>query len=139
MLSTCSKNNFSHHFQNSFFKKCFITLLRTDTRVIIKQIKLLKTHKHERNFQNEQVPKSPQKTTNGKGANTFPFHNLPHLLRIILKSSFFVLFTLSLIWIKEKSVATLSYCNICKHKTQNQYITVGSATMSKTGDSAGDY
>ena len=52
----------------------------------------------------------------GKGANTFPFHNLPPLLKKFSKRSFSILFTLSLIWIKEKSVANFAYHNICKHK-----------------------
>ena len=39
----------------------------------------------------EQVPKSPWITTDRKGANTFPFYNLPPEPRNISKRNFFVL------------------------------------------------
>ena len=81
-----------------------LTLLRTDTRVKLKENRRTKAFfKHFPNiqsikyFQNEQTSKSPWKTTDGKGANTFPFHNLPHLLKKYRKFSFYVLFTLSFI------------------------------------------
>ena len=46
----------------------------------------------------------------GKGANTFPFHNLPPELKKIISKVFPVLFSL-FFWIKEKSVATLANGN----------------------------
>ena len=46
------KYSFSHlHTFKNYFKKRFITLLRTDTRVIIKQTKIFKPYKHESSFQ----------------------------------------------------------------------------------------
>ena len=58
-----------------------------------------------------------------KGANTFPFHNLPTELKKIISKVFPVLFTHSFIWIKEKSVMTLANRNICenKRKTSSQF------------------
>ena len=53
-----------------------------------------------------------------KGANTFPFYNLPPKLKKIIKRSF-LFFSPFPIWIKEKSVATLVIRNICD-KTQKQ-------------------
>ena len=62
-----------------------------------------------------------------KGANTFPFHNLPPEIRKILKglSRSFHPF---LYCIKEKSVATLANRDIC-NKTQNPQ--VSSPTVSQ--------
>ena len=54
----------------------------------------------------------------GKGANTFPFHNLPPKLKILKKKGLSCSFHPFLYWIKEKSVATLAIRNICD-KTQN--------------------
>ena len=65
----------------------------------------------------EQVPKSSWKTMDGKGANTFPFHNLPPILKNY-KKGLFCSFHPFLCWIKEKSIATLSYRDICEQKTQ---------------------
>ena len=53
-----------------------------------------------------------------KGANTFHFHNLPPELKKIISKVFYVLFTLSFIWIKEKLVATLAIRNNC-NQTEN--------------------
>ena len=55
-----------------------------------------------------------------KGANTFPFHNLPLKLKKIISKVFPVLFTFPY-WIKEKSVATLAIHNICD-KMQNKQV-----------------
>ena len=56
-------------------------------------------HKHISNkaFQSELVTKSPQITTDEKGANTFPFHNLPPELKKNISKVFPVLFSLSLL------------------------------------------
>ena len=69
--------------------------MRTEARVKSKlKQKKIQTHKHkENNFENnEQVPKSPWITTDRKGANTFPFYNLPPVLRNSQKRFFPVLF-----------------------------------------------
>ena len=63
-----------------------------------------------------------------KGANTFPFHNLPPELKKTSLKVFPVLFSVSF-WIKEKSVAALANCNICKYKMQNDR--VSSPTVSQ--------
>ena len=55
-----------------------------------------------------------------KGANTFPFHNLPPELKKQSQRSFMCFFTVPF-WIKEKSVATLSIRNNCD-KTQNTQV-----------------
>ena len=55
-----------------------------------------------------------------KGANTFPFHNLPPVTQEIISKVFPVLFSLSF-FIKEKSMATLAIRNICD-KTQNTQV-----------------
>ena len=47
----------------------------------------------------EHVPKSPWITTERNGANTFPFYNLPPVLKNILEKGFSVLFPF-LDWIK---------------------------------------
>ena len=52
-----------------------------------------------------------------KGANTFPFHNLPPELKKIISKVFPILFHLSF-WIKEKPLATLANRNNCD-QTQN--------------------
>ena len=87
------KNKFSHlqTFQNTF-QKHFITLLRTDTRVIIKQKNFSKHKNTKAIFKNEHVPKSPQITKDRKGANTFHFYNLPPVLIISRKNVISVLF-----------------------------------------------
>ena len=59
-----------------------------------------------------QVTKSPWKTMDGKGANTFPFHNISPLTQENISKVFPVLFSLSFC-IKENSVATLANRNIC--------------------------
>ena len=83
------------------FSKTLHTLLRTEARVKSKfqNKNFFQTHKHkENNFENnEQVPKSPWITTDRKGANTFPFYNLPPVLRSISKKEFFCAFFLSLL------------------------------------------
>ena len=61
-----------------------------------------------------------------KGANIFPFYNLPPELKKTSLKVFPVLFNLSF-WIKEKSVATLANRNIY-NKTQN--LQVSSPTIS---------
>ena len=66
-----------------------------------------------------------------KGANTFPFHNLPPNSKTSLKV-FPVLFHLSF-WIKEKSVATLANRNICD---QTQTLKSVLPPYHRTGDSA---
>ena len=70
-----------------------------------------------------------------KGANTFPFYNLPPELKKIISKVFPVLFTLSFIWIKEKSVSTLAIRTIAiKRKTPKLVLPL----YHITGDSAGD-
>ena len=51
-------------------------------------------------WKNEQVPKSPWKNTDRKGANTFPFYNLPPVLKNILEKGFFLFFFLFRSWMK---------------------------------------
>ena len=74
-----------------------------------------------------QVTKSPWKTIDKKGANTFPFHNLPSELKKQSQRSFLCFFTFPF-WIKEKSMATLANRNIC-NQTQNTQ--VSSPTVSQ--------
>ena len=65
------------------------------TRTSIPKKKVSSSHRiTHKKFKNEQVPKSPWKTLDRKGANTFPFYNLPLVLRISRKRIFlyFVLF-----------------------------------------------
>ena len=103
LVDTCSnsKQNKSKilftptHFQKAF-ESIFQTLLRTDTRVELEfSKKLFKTHieKQTNNFENtsEQVSKSPWITMDRKGANTFPFYNLPPEPRAISIRNFSVL------------------------------------------------
>ena len=54
-----------------------------------------------------------------KGANTFPFHNLPPELKILKGIS--CSFHPFLYWIKEKSMVNLSIRNICD-KMQNTQV-----------------
>ena len=115
MLDICSKTTFSHYTFKTFFKNFLSTLLRTDTRVIIKQTNFSKLTNPKAIFKNEQVSKSPWKTTDGKGASTFPFHNLPPYSETLEKRSFSILFNLSF-WIKEKSVATLASATLLSKK-----------------------
>ena len=64
-----------------------------------KQKNFFQTHKHkEKQFWKhfEQVPKSPWITTDRKGANNFPFYNLPPVLKIS-KKEFFCAFVLSML------------------------------------------
>ena len=70
----------------------------------------------------------------GKGANTFPFHNL--LPYSESNEGLFLFFSPSLNWIQEKSVATLAIRNICDKK-QNKNLKVSSPYY-RTGDSAGE-
>ena len=73
----------------------------------------------------------------GKGANTFPFHNLPPELKKTSLKVFPMLFHLSFFfWIKEKSVKTLAIPNICD-QTQNKRSFL--PPYHRTGDSAGEY
>ena len=68
-----------------------------------------------------QVTKSPWKTMDERGANTFPFHNLPPELKKTSLKVFPVLFYLSF-WIKKNSVATLAIRIIMiKHKYPSQF------------------
>ena len=53
-----------------------------------------------------------------KGANTFPFHNLPPELKKTSLKVFPVLFTFPY-WIKEKSVMTLAKPHHLQTQTQN--------------------
>ena len=64
------------HFK-TLSKNALSTLLKTDTRLIIKQKNFSKHTNMKAIFKNDQIPKSQWKTTDGKGANNFPFHNLP--------------------------------------------------------------
>ena len=70
-----------------------------------------------------------------KGANTFPFHNLPPELNKTSLKVFPVLFHLSF-WIKEKSVATLAKLQHLRTQTQNLKSVL--PPHHRTGDSAGD-
>ena len=56
---------------------------------------------------------------NEKGANTFPFHNLPPELKKISQRSF-LFFSPFPYWIKEKLVATLAIYNNCDQTQNNQ-------------------
>ena len=86
-MDTCSfqkqiKILFTLHF-SKVFKTTFQTLLRTDTRVDLKSFKetflkpTLKSKQNNFENTNEQVSKSQWITMDRKGANTFPFYNLP--------------------------------------------------------------
>ena len=57
----------------------------------------------------------------GKGSNTFPFHNLLPLTQKIILKGLSCSFHPFLCWIKEKSVATLANRNICD-KTQTNKV-----------------
>src|ERR1051325_9331013 len=60
----------------------------------------------------------------GKGANTFPFHNcLPYSES---NEGLFLFFSPSLYWIKEKSMETLAIRNICDKKKNKK---VSSSTV----------
>ena len=68
-----------------------------------------------------------------KGANTFPFHNIPPELKKTTLKVFPVLFHLSF-WIKEKSVATLAKPQHLQTQTQKPQVsspTVSQIAMSK--------
>ena len=104
-LDTCSFKTKQFFYTYTFrtkFSKTLHTLLRTEARVKSKfptktfsnpqaqRKQLLKTI--------EQVPKSPWITTDRKGANTFPFYNLPpEPEKHLEKRKFSMLFFLSLL------------------------------------------
>ena len=67
----------------------------------------------------QQETKSPQITTEEKGANTFPFHNLPPKLKKYSQRSLLCFFTFPF-WIKEKSVVTLAIRNNCNQMQNNR-------------------
>ena len=71
-----------------------------------------------------------------KGANTFPFHNLPPKLKKTSLMVFPVLFHLSF-WIKEKSVKTLAKLQHLRSKCKTLKSVL--PPYHKTGDSAGEY
>ena len=75
----------------------------------------------------QQVTKSPWKIMDEKGANTFPFHNLPPELKKQSQRSFLCFFTFPF-WIKEKSVATLANRNIYD-KTQNPQVSYSTVSQ----------
>ena len=66
----------------------------------------------------KQVTKSPWITMDRKDANTFPFYNLPPVLRISRKSIFYVLFSFPIGWNKSRWRLLLTV-TFCKHKMQN--------------------
>ena len=70
-----------------------------------------------------------------KGANTFPFHNLPPELKKQSQRSFLCFFTFPF-WIKEKSVTTLANRNIYD---QTQNIQVSSSTVSQNANKVLDF
>ena len=74
------KQKFCIHFQwyENHYK---ITTFKTSSKHFL-------TYTKHKAFQNELEIKSLWITTDEKGANTFPFHNLPPKLKKILKSSF---------------------------------------------------
>ena len=57
-----------------------------------------------------------------KGACIFPFHNLPPEPKKTSQKGLFCSFHPFLYWIKEKTMATLAYRNICKHKRKTSII-----------------
>ena len=120
-----------------FFKTLYHTLedrYKSDHKVKRRTKEFSKLFKHTNTkaiLENEQVPKSPWKTMDGKGANTFPIHNLPPRTQKSQKNVFLYSFHPFLCWIKEKSVAALAYRDICEYKMKNQYIIIGSATISQ--------
>ena len=97
LVGTCSNRNFSHLHLSEQFSKTTSShrwgLIQGSSQSKTFQNK---THKHKQ-FKNEQVPKSPWKTMDRKGANTFPFYNLPPVLRNISKKVFSVLFPFPLL------------------------------------------
>ena len=105
-MDTCSLQNKLKSFHTNTFQKLskqiFQTLWRT-SRTEIFQRNFFKTHSWKANKQfwkhNEQVSKSPWITMDRKGANTFPFYNLPPEPRTNLYKEFFCAFVLS-IWRK---------------------------------------
>ena len=101
-MGTCSIQNksktlFTSTLSKKISKTIFQTLLRTDTRVDMKlSKKLFQTHSHfekQTHFENtmSKVSKSPWITMDRKGANTFPFYNLPPEPRGISIRNFSVL------------------------------------------------
>ena len=93
LLIKTIKNHFFYTYINSFLnifkdkKTLCIRSRRNEKHYKVRRTKasfknIFKIHLHKkRHFQNELATKSPQITTQGKGANTFPFHNLHPLLR----------------------------------------------------------
>ena len=66
-----------------------------------------------------------------KGANTFPFHNLPPKLKNLKRS--FLFFSPFPYWIKEKPVVTLAIRFAIKRKTKSVL-----PTYYRTGDYVGE-
>ena len=127
---------------NKYFQNNHFVCILIETRIITKFAATKafskyfqnppQTHLKQSNFKSDLASnKSPQITTDEKGANTFPFHNLSPKLKKISQRSF-LFFSPFPYWIKEKSVATLANRNICD-KTQNPQ--VSSPTVSQIATS----
>ena len=123
MLDGCLNNVYTYKkllsktFSNTLYM--FSTIPRNITKFsALRHFHNIFKRKVQKHFKNEQNSKSPWKTTDGKGAKTFPFHNLPPLVRKHLEKVFFYSFQPFLCWIKEKTMANLAYRNICKQKMQ---------------------
>ena len=89
----------------------------------------LNTFSNNKSNWSKKVTKSPWKTMEEKGANTFLFHNLPPKLKKQSQRYFLYFFTFTC-WIKENSVATLAKPQHLQTQTQNPQ--VSSSTVSNT-------
>ena len=98
LVGTCSNQNFSHLCISKQLRHTF-----EDWYKGYHEVKLFKASTHKQ-FKNEQVPKSSWKNKDRKGANTFPFYNLPPVLRISRKKIFSVLFPFP--WLDEIKVGS---------------------------------
>ena len=82
LVGTCSNQNSSHlHISKQFSKTTSSHLSGLIQGLSQSQTFQNKAHM-QANLKDEQVPKIPWKTMDRKGANTFPFYNLPPVLRI---------------------------------------------------------
>ena len=84
LFKTLSETRFTNTSLNHFSKQNFVCVL-IETRTITKRFfKILSKPTPQAHYQikaSEQVTKSPWKTLDEKGDNTFPFHNLPPELK----------------------------------------------------------
>ena len=149
-----AQNNFLHLHQNIFkntlknirlvntLEDCYKSYHKEHRRTKAFSKQFSKHTKHKKFSKHELASKSPQKTTDGKGANTFPFYNLPPPPnpRNISKKEFFCAFFLSLldkIKVGGDSCLPRHFANT-KCKTQTSIKQSVLPPYHRTGDSAGD-